>query len=214
LSARVLAIALSAALLPAFAFGQAAPGSIEIGGCGGRFYGGSFARGSNREFAHRVEVDDDIAAGFWLGAQLAPRWGIEVAVRRTSADIVDPQSGVFPNEPTVATIDFATIEVGALRFFPIGRFWPYLGLGAGVTNLDINVPDRSVRDVNRFGMSAAAGAKFYAARWAGFRVEARARATYLGRRSGGRDGGWTDGGRWFRNEEIFGGVFFAFGRKG
>jgi len=213
LSARVLAIALSAALLPAVAFAQGAPGSIEIGGGGGRFYGGSFARGSNREFAHRVEVDDDIAAGFWLGAQLAPRWGIEVAVRRTSADIVDPQSGVFPSEPTVATIDVASIELGALRFFPLGRFWPYLGLGAGVTNLDINVPDRSVRDVNRFGMSAAAGAKFYAARWVGFRVEARARATYLGRRSGGRDGGWTDGGRWFRNEEIFGGVFFAFGPK-
>src|SRR5438874_9006067 len=102
-------IALAAAIgIPGFAHAQAAPGSVEIGGGGGRFYGGSFAKGSNREFAHRVEVDDDIAAGFWVGAQLSPKWSLEVAVRRTSADIIVPQSGVFPTEPAVATIDFAT----------------------------------------------------------------------------------------------------------
>jgi hypothetical protein len=205
-----IAAILSIVLPAARARAQALPGSIEIGGGGGRFYGGSFAKGTTREFTQKIEVDDDIAAGFWLGTQLSRQWGLEVAVRRSSADLLIPQTGVFPNEPTAGTIDIATIEVLALYSFPLGNFAPYVGLGGGVTNLDINVPDRSVRDVNRFGASAAVGAKFYAVHWIGFRVDARFRATYLGTRSV-EDGGWSDTNRWFRNSEIFGGVFFAFG---
>jgi hypothetical protein len=198
------------ALPAARASAQALPGSIEIGGGGGRFYGGSFAKGTTRAFSQKVEVDDDILKGFWLGAQWNRHWGIEVAVRRSTEDLVIPESGVFPNEPAAGTIDIATIEVLALYSFPHGNFAPYIGLGGGITNLDINVPDRNVRDVNRFGASAALGAKFHALRWLGFRIDARFRATYLGTRSA-EDGGWTDTNRWFRNEEIFGGVFFSFG---
>ena len=47
---------------------QALPGSIEIGGGGGRFYGGSFAKGTTRAFSGKVEVDDDVERGLWLGA--------------------------------------------------------------------------------------------------------------------------------------------------
>jgi hypothetical protein len=207
-----IAALLTATLLCARARAQALPGSIEIGGGGGRFYGGSFAKGTTRAFSQKVEVDDDVAAGFWLGAQWTRRWSFEVAVRRSTEDLVIPQSGVFPNEPGAGTIDIATIELLALRSFPVGNFAPYVGLGGGITNLDINVPDRNVRDVNRFGASAALGAKFYAARWVGFRIDGRFRATYLGKRRV-EDGGWSDTNRWFRNSEIFGGVFFTFGGK-
>jgi hypothetical protein len=186
---------------PACLFAQATVGSVEIGGGGGRFYGGSFPRGSNREFVEKVAVDDDVQKGFWLGARLSGSWGLEIAVRRSSADIVRPAGGVFPNEPTVATIDFATIELGALRFFPIGQFSPYVGAAAGVSNLDINVPDRSVRDVNRLALSACVGAKFYATPWVGARVDVRARATALRSRHA------------FWNSEVLGGVFFSFGGK-
>ena len=144
------------------AAGQALPGSIEIGGGGGRFYGGSFAKGTTRA--------------------------------------------------TAGTIDIATIELLALRSFPYGHFVPYVALGGGITNLNINVPDRNVRDVNRFGMAAALGAKLYATRWLGFRIDARGRATYLGKRRV-EDGDWTDTNRWMRNTEILGGVFLAFGMK-
>ena len=206
-----LAVLTLVLLSPRSAAAQSLPGSIEIGAGGGRFYGGSFAKGTTRAFSQKVEVDDDIASGLWLGAQWNARWGIEVAVRRTSADLVIPQSGVFPNEPTAGTIDVATIEVLAMRSFPHGSFAPYVGLGGGITNLDINVPDRNVRDVNRFGASLALGAKFHAVRWLGFRIDARFRATYLGTRSE-EDGGWTDTNRWFRDSEIMGGVFFTFGK--
>jgi len=209
---RIAILFTAASWAAAAAFGQALPGSIEIGGGGGRFYGGSFAKGTTRAFSEKVEVDDDIAKGFWLGAQWSRRWGIEVAVRRSSESLVIPQSGVFPNEPAAGTIDIATIELLAVRSFPHGNFAPYVALGGGITNLDINVPDRNVRDVNRFGAAGAVGAKFRAARWIGFRIDARFRATYLGKRSV-EDGGWTDTNRWFRNSEIMGGVFFSFGGK-
>ena len=212
--ARSVAIAaLLCAMLPAARVrAQALPGSIEVGAGGGRFYGGSFSKGTTRAFSQKVEVDDDIGAGFWLGAQWTRRWGLEVAVRRSTEDLVIPQSGVFPNEPRAGTIDIATIEALAVFSFPHGNFVPYVALGGGITNLDINVPDRNVRDVNRFGASTALGAKFYPARWIGLRIDARFRATYLGTRSV-EDGGWSDTNRWFRNSEIFGGVFFAFGGK-
>src|SRR5689334_14465567 len=103
---------------------QALPGSIEGGGGIGRFYGGSFDKGSNREFSQKVEVDDDILMGFWLGAQFTRTWGLEVAVRKSQEDIVQPQSGVFPDEPTLANLEFTTVEVGAVRSFPIGQFAP------------------------------------------------------------------------------------------
>jgi hypothetical protein len=178
---RIAIVALLWVVLPAArARAQALPGSIEIGAGGGRFYGGSFAKGTTRAFSRKIEVDDDIAAGF------------------------------FPNEPRAGTIDIATIDALAVLSFPHGNFVPYAAFGGGITNLDINVPDRNVRDVNRFGASAAVGAKFFAARWLGFRIDARFRATYLGTRSV-EDGGWTDTNRWFRNSEIFGGVFFSFG---
>jgi hypothetical protein len=191
---------------------QSLPGSIEIGGGGGRFYGGSFAKGTTRAFSQKVEVDDDILKGIWLGAQWNAKWGVEVAVRRSTEDLILAESGVFPNEPKVGTIDIATIEVLAIRSFPHGNFAPYVGFGGGVTNLDINVADRNVRDVNRFGGSLALGAKFHAVRWLGFRIDARFRATYLGTRSE-EDGGWTDTNRWFKNSEVLGGVFFTFPTK-
>jgi hypothetical protein len=209
-----VAAALLALLVPsAPARAQARPGSIQIGAGGGRFFGGSFSKGSNEYFDHKVLVDDDVLKGVWLSAQLSRRWGAEVAVRRTSTSLVEPRGGVFPNEPALGTIDVATIEGMLLRYFPRGHFSPYVGFGAGLTNLDPNVPDRAVRDVNRLGISATAGALFFAARWVGFRVDYRVRATYLGVRGLGQDQGIFDTGRWFRDQEFLAGVFFSFGGR-
>lgn len=191
---------------------QALPGSVELGGGIGRFYGGSFAKGTTRAFSGKVAVDDDILIGYWAGVQISPQWSAELAVRRSRENLIVSQSGVFPDEPSVGTMDFGTIEILGIRGFPYGNFVPYAGLGFGITNLDPNLPDRSVRDVNRFGLSLALGGKFYAARWFGFRIDARGRATYLGKRRV-EDGGWSDTRRWFRNEEILGGLFLAFGGK-
>jgi opacity protein-like surface antigen len=206
------------ALIPAFlaapaAFGQAEVGSVEIGVGEGRFYGGSFAKGSTAIFDRKTVVDDDVLKAFWLGAQVSRNWGLEVAVRRTPTHVLEPRGGLFPDEPAAAGLDFATIELSGLRSFRLGRFLPYAGFGAGIANLDIDAPEESVRDSNRLCLSASAGARYFAWRWIGFRIDVRARATYLGRRSRGEDQGWTDAARWFKNAEVLGGVFFSFGGR-
>ena len=198
-------------LLPAAALrAQAAPGSIEIGGGAGRFFGGSFARGSTRITDEKADADDDILRGFWLAAQLSREWGVEIAVRRTATELLQSRGGVFPSKSTLAVLDVASIELLGVRCWRHGSFVPYVGIGLGVTNLDPDVDDPAVRDTNRAALSVAAGARFYAVRWAGFRFDLRARATYLGKRNQG-DRGWNDSGRWFANEEVLGGIFFSFG---
>lgn len=202
-----------ALLVPAFASAQAAPGSIEIGGGGGRFFGGSFARGSTAVSERGLEADDDILKGFWVGAQLTRAWGVEIAVRRTATRFVMPADGVFASKPAVAGLDVASVEGLALLSFRHGNFLPYVGAGIGVANLDPDTGDPSVRDSNRLSLSAALGARFYATRWVGARIDLRGRATYLGKRRLGEDRGWSDAGRWFRNAELLGGVFLSFGGR-
>ncbi len=206
-------VPLAAMLCAAVATAQPVPGSIEAGFGGGRFFGGSFARGSNDLFDHKVEADDDILKGIWLGAQLSTKWGIEVAVRRTETHLVEPASGVFPEKPAVAIFIPATFEVLGLRSFPLGNFVPYAGFGLGFMNVEADTEDVARRDVNRFCLSLALGARFYAARWIGARIDLRGRGTYLGARSLGEDEGMFDAGRWFFNAELLGGIVLSFGGK-
>ena len=199
-------------LRPVSLLAQAEPGSIEIGGGGGRFFGGALAAGSTRITDQKADADDDILRGFWLAAQLSRDWGVEVAVRRTATKLVQSRGGVFPTKATLAILDVASIELLGVRCWRRGNFVPYVGMGLGLTNLDPDVDDPSVLDTNRAALSLAAGARFYAVRWAGFRFDLRGRATYLGKRAQG-DRGWHDSGRWFADEEVLGGIFFSFGGR-
>jgi len=205
-----IAAALLCLLSAAAVAAQGAPGSIEIGGGAGRFYGGTFARGSTNITNQKADADDDILRGFWLAAQISREWGVEIAARRTVTNLLQSGGGVFPTKPVLAGLDVASIELLGVRTWRRGNFAPYVGFGVGVTNLDPDVDDPAVRDTNRAALSLATGARFYAVRWAGFRIDLRARATYLGKRANG-DGGWNDSGRWFVNEEVMGGIFFSFG---
>jgi len=193
---------------------QPVPGSIEVGASVGRFYGGSFPAGSTRFFDAKVDVDDDIQSGFWLSGQLSRVWSLEVAVRRTETRIVEHTSGgVFPHEPELAGLDVASIEILAIRSFPVRHFVPYVGIGAGLVNLDINTPDRSDRDSNRAAIALAAGAKYYATSWLGFRFDVRSRTTYLGQRNERDHHRSDDRSQWFSDQEVAAGVFAAFGLR-
>ncbi len=196
-------------MLPA----QPRAGSIEIGGGLGRLYGGSFAHGNNDFFDRRVAVDDDQLQGFRVGAQLTRDWGLEVDVRRTATHLIESGGGVFPTNPTLGRSRFRHHRARRDSLLPARHFAPYLAFGAGVANMDINVPDRAGRDINRATLSAAGGARYYAARWAGVRIDVRGRATYLGTRERQEDRGAFDSGRWLTGVEIAGGIFVAFGGK-
>ncbi|HPC83614.1 MAG TPA: hypothetical protein P5234_09600 [Thermoanaerobaculaceae bacterium] len=207
---RSAAVAAAVLLAAAGAGAQGLPGSIEIGVATGRLYGGSLAPGATRALPGRAEVDDQILKGVWLGTQLGRRFGLELAVRRSSTALVGRAGGIFASQPKLAGFDLATLEALALWSFRRGSFVPYLGGGAGIANLDIDAPDPSWRDDDRLCVAAAGGARFYAARWVGARFDVRARGVYLGRRWQG-DQGWRDHGRWLWNGETQLGVFFSFG---
>jgi opacity protein-like surface antigen len=198
-------------LVAAAARAQANVGSVEIGAGGGRFFGGSFAAGSTNLADHRLGADDDILQGFWLGTQLTTDWGLEVAVRRTVTHVVEPAAGIAPREPAVAKFIPATVELSGIRSLRRGNFLPYAGFGVGMMNVEFDTDDPAVRDVNRVCFSATLGARFYATRWLGFRIDLRERATYLGKRREGFDRGWADYGRWFFNSELLAGLFLSFG---
>ena len=144
--------------------------------------------------------------------QLSSAWGLEVALRRSHMDILEARSGVFPTEHTVAVMDFSTIEALALRSFGTARFRPYVGAGAGIASLDIDVADRAVRESNRLSLALTGGARFQAASWVGFRFDVRARAVYLGARCHG-DEGWRDSGRWTTTGEVMFGLYASFGGR-
>jgi len=205
-------VALAALLAVAVASAQELPGTVEIGISTGRLYGGSFAAGATRAFAGRTEVDDQILKGAWLGAQLGRRLGLELALRRSSTVLVESNAGILASQRRLAGFDLATLEALALWSYPHGHFVPYFGGGVGIANLDIDVPDPSLRDDDRFCLSAAVGARFFATRWVGARFDVRARGVYLGSRWSG-DEGWRDHGRWLWNGETQIGVLFAFGGR-
>ena len=205
--AALLAASTAAAQLPP---SPAAVGSIELGVGFGRFWGGSFAPGSTAYFDQRVKADDDILKGAWVGTQLSQNWGVEIAVRRTATHFLAPASGVFPTQQILAGFDFATIEAAGLRTFRLGSFLPYVGLAAGVANLDPNTADPAVHDSTRACLAAVAGARFHVVAWAGLRVDVRGRATYLGKPRSGSDS-FFGSGRWFTNADFLAGAFFSFG---
>ena len=195
--ARVLLLTF-AALVAGHAHAQAVPGSVEAGIGWGRLFSGVMPRGSNAYFDRDVKVDDSVLKGFWLGAQLTPRWAAEIAVRRTPTHLTEAHRGVFPTNNIIGGLDYSSIEGLAFRTWTFGNLVPYAGGGVGITNLDIDEPDPAVQDSNQFCVSFAAGAKFHVARWAGLRFDVRQRMTSI------------DGGHWLKEPEILAGFFLAF----
>jgi hypothetical protein len=205
-------IALGLGLLyPALASAQAQTGSVELGAGFGRFVGGSFAAGSTDAFDQKLVAAHASLSGVWAGSQLTRDWGAEIAIRRTTTNLLQPAGGASVKQTPVAGFIFATIETSAIRSFRLGNCLPYVGLGAGLANLNPEVPDPAVHDSNRFCVSTMAGARYYFARWVGVRVEFRGRATYLGKGRFGTDKGFVDGARWFTNADVLGGAFLSFG---
>jgi hypothetical protein len=204
----LLAATTAAAQLPP---SPGAVGSIEIGAGAGRFWGGDFAAGTTAYFDQKVKADDDILKGVWAGAQVSTDWNVEIAVRRTATHFLQPSGGVFPTQQILGGFDFATIELAGLRTFRFGNLLPYVGLSAGIANLDPDIAGNpAVHDSTRACLAAIAGAKFYLVNWAGVRVDVRGRATYLGvPRSGSAS--FFGSGRWFLNTDFLAGAFFSFG---
>ena len=199
-------VAIVIAALPLFA--QPVATNIEIGVGGGRMFGGSLPARTSPLFPASVIVDDGQMKGFWVEANFPANWALQVAVRRTAATVVSTGGGLFPHRPILAGIDVASVETSILHTFGRRPFLPYVGIGGGLTNLDIDTQTPADQDSNRFGLSAAVGAKFYLLRHLGVVFDVRQRATYLGARTDGT-GSWRDRRLWLRDPELLAGVFIS-----
>lgn len=194
-------LALAALLFAAAssARGQQTKGRLEIGVLWGRHFGGTLPAGSNQYFAESVESDTEISQGVRLGYALSDRLFIEVAAERVDTRLVESSGGVFASRPQLGTLQLRFVEAGARWAFLTGRFVPFVGAGAGVAVLDLDVPDRpDVRDSNRIAFHIDAGFKAYLLPWLGLRVDARPRFVYL------------QGGHWFNHVDGDAGLFFTF----
>ena len=192
-------------------FTQTLPGSFQVGYEDGRLYGGSFAKGTTPLFNGRVQLDDNLAKGFWLGTQLTEAWGLEASVRRGTTDLIEPAPGVWASQPKLASLDFSVLEVAVHRSYSLGRFHPYWQTGVGLATMEILTLEGANQKDRRASLGVGGGAVFWMAPWFGFRFDIRAHAIYLGSRAEGQDQGPADLGRWLRTQEVLAGIELSFG---
>ena len=199
-------------LLPAGdASAQQVATHFEAGVLWGRSFGGTFERGSNEYFDRAVESDTAISTGLRLAYNLSSRFSLELQAERVDTRFVETADGLFASRAQAGILQMRFIEVGPRWMITLGRFVPFIGLGAGLAVLDPDIPDRAdVRDGNRLALHLEAGVKAYFIPHAGLRVDVRPRFVYLGTRGLGEDTGLFDGGRWLRQIDGDLGIFVAF----
>lgn len=189
---------------------QALPGSAQAGIELGRQYGGTYADGSDELFTSAVRMRDCSMKGFWFGTQLTEAWGLELSTRRSATHFYLPPPSELPPPAVGAWMEYAVVDAAAVRTWRFGKVEVYGLLGAGIANLNINVPSKAYRDTNRASLCGGGGARVWAWRRVAFRLEARAHAAYLQELQGGQDRGAFDPGRWLRTEELMCGVLYSF----
>ena len=217
------ALACSVLTLAVPAFAQDRTGTWEIspfagGYFGGRLYGNysvPFSSGTvtNVRF---LEPDDDLAYGARLAYNIARHFGFEVDWTSSRADLRSPDFfGSSPRNLKVGRLRQNVYEANALFNFGRRRVIGYVGIGAGSA-----VEKRDIAGINpaatgRFTANLSVGGKFFFVPRVGLRLDARYRAIDL--RPDG-DGSSCDHdsfcgdrrGRWSYNEEVTGGLIFAF----
>jgi hypothetical protein len=217
------ALACSVLTLAVPAFAQDRTGTWEIspfagGYFGGRLYGNytvpfSSGTATNVRF---LEPDDDLAYGARLAYNIARHFGFEVDWTSSRADLRSPDFfGSSPRNLKVGRLRQNVYEANALFNFGRRRVIGYVGIGAGSA-----VEKRDIAGINpaasgRFTANLSVGGKFFFVPRVGLRLDARYRAIDL--RPDG-DGSSCDHdsfcsdrrGRWSYNEEVTGGLIFAF----
>lgn len=192
--------------------GQAPPGSAQFGLEAGHQWGGTFAQASNQLFTTAVRMENSTLRGFWFGTQLDGDWGLEIGARRSKTGFSVPDPSAQAAQARGAWFEYAVVDGIFTRRWRLGHLEPYLGLGAGIANLNINVPDKAYRDTNRPSMAGSAGMRYWLAPWLALRLDARGHAAYLQKRDGVDGNGSLDVNRWLRTQELMAGVLVSFGK--
>ena len=208
---RVFLVLVFAAGISSAALAQVREGTVEISPFAGYLFGGEFSRGSNDLFDFRVEADDDVTYGIRLGFNLTDNFEMEFQASRTESAFVYDDDVLFGgngNSFGDLTIDYF---LGYATFnFGHGHAVPYFTIGAGVANLDPDVPGTSAQSDTRFTGSLGAGVKVFVNPHFGFRFDGRGYATSLGDNNNNFGCDDCNNNDWLTNGEISGGLIFAF----
>ncbi|HEX4954166.1 MAG TPA: outer membrane beta-barrel protein [Thermoanaerobaculia bacterium] len=128
-----------------------------------------------------VETEDSAVFGLIVDVPITDGWQAEVLLNRQETEqevtirfgrlpfpIPFPVDGRF-------TVDFelTTLHVGILREWELARARPFVGVGAGLTQLELGDEGLGVADDERFSGSVAGGAKVPVSDRFGLRFEAR-----------------------------------------
>ncbi len=118
-----------------------------------------------------VNLDDRAHFGGRLGYNITENWGIEATgghVDTETSEEFTTQGGRFI--PANTDADFWTFHLDALyNFFPEDQVNPYLALGGGAYNIDIQHMDSNIDPLLNYGF----GIKYFLLEWGAFRIDAR-----------------------------------------
>ena len=204
--------------MAATASAQVREGTVEISPFAGYLFGGEFARGTTSLFDTRVDVDDEATYGLRFGYNITDTFELEAQWSHTGTEFVTDDDELFGDDGE----DLGELDIdyflGYLTFnFGRGRAVPYVTLGAGVANLDPDIPFANTESDTRFTGSLGVGVKVFVNPHFGFRFDGRGYATSLGDRD--RDDDFfcdddffddCDDREWLTNGEVSFGLLVAF----
>jgi OmpA-OmpF porin, OOP family len=118
-----------------------------------------------------VNLDDRAHFGGRLGYNITENWGVEATGghvdTETSVDYTTNSGRFIPRNTDT---DFWTFHLDAIyNFFPEDQVNPYLALGAGGYNIDIQHMDSNIDPLMNYGF----GIKYFLTEWVAFRIDAR-----------------------------------------
>jgi Outer membrane protein beta-barrel domain len=201
----------------AAASAQVREGTVEISPFAGYLWGGEFARGTTSVFDTRVDVDDEVTYGIRFGYNITDAFEIEGQWSHTGTNFVTNDDSLFgPGGSELGDLDI-DYWMGYVTFnFGHGRAVPYVTLGAGVANLDPDIPGVNTNSDTRFTGSLGGGVKVFFNPHFGLRFDGRGYATSLGDSDRHNfcddDDFFDDCGdtEWLTNGEVSFGLLFAF----
>jgi len=219
---RLAFVSFGALLFASVCGAQVRDGTVEISPYYGYLFGGSFDQGTNALFNFSVDVDDHATYGVRVGYNVTSKFEVEVQASRTDTAFVTTNDVLFGG----GTQQLGDLRIGYLLGygtfnFGHGRVVPYITTGLGVALLEADVcsgattPCQNPGQDTRFTASIGGGVKIFVNPHFGFRFDGRYYGTWLPSSYSQTCSTYyyyysCSSGSWLSNDDVTGGLVFAF----
>jgi len=210
---RILCTAAAVLLSATALFGQIREGTMEIEPFAGYLWGGTFAHGTTALFTSSVDVADHVTYGGRIGFNATQVFQVEFQYSRTDTTFTTPNGGGIFGPGPAKLGNLAIDYFLAYTTFNFGhwRFVPYITVGAGVANMNPEVPNVPSSSSTRFTASFGGGMKYFVTPHFGMRFDGRLYDTSLGDSNHSSCDHWgCTNSHWLTNGEATGGIVVAF----